>query len=391
MADFKAAKITSQGQMMIMQDLNNQIDLQFTRIAYGNGIYTDEEYDSLSSRTTLKSQKQAFNINYKLIKGGTSLELGVVANNAALAEGYSMTEVGLFAKDASDENATEKLYAIAIAKNGCADYMPAYNGYSPVRITQKFQVDVSNASSVTIEFIDGSVVSQSYLEEFYYNKTQADAKFAECAKLIELDDCTTAAQVMGYGTSDELNKSIKYTYAFNVSGDALTAFGISVSSALALLVFNGSVAILNFPQHNKMFSLAYSPVSAQYYWLRRYADVDTSDDGAVAVMINARHPKPKHVYIGTALANATIARNSAVSDQLTNKTIGRLYISGTDFVEHVDLESTEDAEVISQTEPTNTCYIQTWHKADGSIVQRTQIGDSGTPSAWAEISATTAT
>lgn len=391
MAYFKAAKITSQGQMMIMQDLNNQIDLQFTRIAYGNGIYTDEEYASLSSRTALKSQKQAFNINYKMIKGGTSLELGVVANNASLAEGYSMTEVGLFAKDASDENATEKLYAIAIAKNGCADYMPAYNGSSLVRVTQKFQVDVSDASSVTIEFIDGSVVSQSYLEEFYYNKTAVDTQLSKCSKIIELDDCTTAAQVMAYATSNELNNSVNYTYAFHISGDARTEFGITTANALALLTFDGAGVLLAFPFLHRFFHLSYNPERSLYYWTEKYADIDTSNNGEVATMINARHPKPKLAYIGTSIANATVSRNSTVADQLTNKTIGRLYISGTDFVEYVDLDSTANAEVISQTEPTDTCYIQTWHRTDGSIWQRTQIGDSGTPSAWAEISATTAT
>jgi hypothetical protein len=386
MADFKAAKITSQGQMMIMQDLNNQIDLQFTRIAYGNGIYTDEEYDSLSSRTTLKSQKQAFNINYKLIKGGTSLELGVVANNATLAEGYSMTEVGLFAKDASDENATEKLYAIAIAKNGCADYMPAYNGYSPVRITQKFQVDVSDASSVTIEFVDGSVVSQSFLEEFYYNKAQANNLLDGKMNYEVLDTISTLSALNEIATNTDY-KNGNYMLLIPVtSGNIIANLDLYIPET-AIMTFYGEYVILRFPYNNKTFR--YSE-SVTYNWARVYADVNPTDS-VIAGMINARHPKPKHVYMGTALANVTVARNSAVSDQITNNAVGRLYISGTDFIEYVDLESTAGAEVTSQSTPSDNYYIQTWHRADGSIWQRTKIGDSGTPSAWSEIAATTAT
>ena len=385
MAQFKPAKITSDGQLMMMQDLNNEIDLQFTKIAFGNGEYTAEEYAAITSRTALKSQKQSFNINSMAILSRNSLVLSVVANNSALAEGYSMTEIGLFAKDGSDQNATEKLYAIVAAEDGCADYMPAYNGSSTVRVRQNFQVDVVDASTVTIAVTDSAVVALSYLEELYYNKAQTDVLLEGKMNIAVLDSISTLSALNEIATDTDYANG-NYTLLIPIaSGNIISNLDVGIAET-AIMTFHGDYVMLYFPYNNKTYR--YSE-TATYKWVRVYADVNPTDS-VIAGMINARHPKPKHIHLDTSLANANISRNSTVADQLTNKAIGRLYISGTDFVEYVDLESTANAEVTSQSEPTDTCYIQTWHKEDGSILQRSQIGENGTPSAWTEIAATVA-
>lgn len=386
MAQFKPAKITSQGQLMMMQDLKGELDLQFTRIVFGSGEYTEEEYATITARTALKTQKQSFNINSMGILNKNSLLLGVVANNEGLNEGYSMTEIGLYARNANDNNASEHLYAIVIAENGCADFMPPYNGSSTVRIRQNFQVDVVDASTVTLEVTDSAVVSQSFLEEFYYNKAQANNLLDGKMNYSVLDTVSTISALNEIATNSEYADG-NFTLIIPIgSGNIMANLDIAVCET-AIMTFHGDYPILYFPYNNKKFR--YSD-SATYKWVRVYADVNPSDS-VVAAMIDARHSKPKHTYMGIALASATVPRNTAVSDQITNNAVGRLYISGTDFIEYADLESTEGVELTTENEPSDNYYIQTWHRADGSIWQRTKIGDSGTPSVWSEIAATTAT
>jgi hypothetical protein len=416
MAKFKPAKITSQGQLMMMQDLNNQIDLQFTRIAFGNGEYTEKEYSTISARTALKSQKQAFNIGYKLVKNGTSLELGVVASNESLTEGYSITEVGLFARDRSDENSVEKLYAIVIADTEhvvhykskevydensgyyvpvstdeidyeedvvLADYMPAYNGTSPVRIAQKFQVDVSDASSVTIEFVDGSVVPMSYLEEFYYNKAQTNALLGEKMNYEVLDTVSTISALNEIATDSEYADG-NFTLIIPIgSGNIMANLDIAVCET-AVMTFHGDYPILYFPYNNKTFRYSESVTNK---WARVYADVNPTDS-VIAGMINARHPKPKHLCLGRSIYEATLQRSYAVNGQ---SEVGRLYISGTDAVEYVDLESTEGVELINtdSVTPSSIYYIQTWHKFNGEVTQRYKVGATGEWSEWAILSPAT--
>jgi hypothetical protein len=390
MAKFKPAKITTLGQQMMAQDLNNEIDLEFTRIVYGNGTYTNAEYETITTRTALKSQKQSIPINRKVRENNTSVSLIGVLSNLTLEEGYQMSEIGVYAKDSSDVNAEEKLYFIVIADTVdgvlCADYMPAYNGIAEVSIEQKFQVDIVDADETTITPPVSVTVTQTYLEQYYYNKEQTNALLAKKMNIEVLDSISTLSALNEIATNTDY-KNGNYMLLIPVtSGNIIANLDLYIPET-AIMTFYGQYVILRFPYNNKTFR--YSD-SVTYNWARVYADVNPTDS-VIAGMINARHPKPQLVYIGTSLANANISRNSTVADQLTNKVVGRRYIIGTDFVEYVDLESTANAEVISQTEPTDTGYIQTWHKAGGDIVQRTQIGDSGTPSAWAEISATTAT
>ena len=397
MAKFKPAKITTLGQQMMAQDLNNEIDLQFTRIVYGNGTYTNSEYETITTRTALKSQKQSIPINRKVRENNTSVSLIGVLSNLTLEEGYQMSEIGVYAKDSSDVNAEEKLYFIVIADTVdgvlCADYMPAYNGIAEVSIEQKFQVDIVDADETTITPPVSVTVTQTYLEQYYYDKEQTNALLAKKMNIEVLDSISTLSALNEIATDTDYANG-NYTLLIPIaSGNIIANLDIGISET-AIMTFHGDYVLLYFPYNNKTFR--YSD-SATYKWVRVYADVNPTDS-VIAGMINARHPKPKHFYLGGALGDSgvTISRNSIVSDQITLNEVGRLYISGTDFVEYVDLESTAGAEVASrpnssQSTPSDNYYIQTWHKCDGSIVQRTKIGDSGTPSAWAEISATTAT
>lgn len=102
--------------------------------------------------------------------------------------------------------------------------------------------------------------------------------------------------------------------------------------------------------------------------------VDTTNETFV------EYGNPKHLYFGRSIYEATLQRSAAVNSQ---NTLGRLYLSGTDAVEYVDLESTEEATLINTdgASPSNTYYIQTWHKFDGTVIQRYKVGN-GSWSEW---------
>lgn len=166
MSKYKTSKITTNGQELLMQCLANKAEMQFTRIAFGDGVYSSDY--GLAAQTALKSEKQSVSLSSITVKSKNSLVISSVLSNEALTEGYRLNEIGLFAKNKADSNATEILYAICIAEEGYADYFPAYNGYAPTRILQDFYVEVADASNTTILVDDNVSVSKAFLESNYY-------------------------------------------------------------------------------------------------------------------------------------------------------------------------------------------------------------------------------
>lgn len=166
MSKYKTSKITTNGQELLMQCLANKAEMQFTRIAFGDGVYSSDY--GLAAQTALKSEKQSVSLSSITVKSKNSLVISSVLSNEALIEGYRLNEIGLFAKNKADSNATEILYAICIAEDGYADYFPAYNGYAPTRILQDFYVEVADASNTTILVDDNVSVSKAFLESNYY-------------------------------------------------------------------------------------------------------------------------------------------------------------------------------------------------------------------------------
>lgn len=166
MSKYKTSKITTNGQELLMQCLANKAEMQFTRIAFGDGVYSSDY--GLAAQTALKSEKQSVSLSSITVKSKNSLVISSVLSNEALTEGYRLNEIGLFAKNKADSNATEILYAICIAEDGYADYFPAYNGYAPTRILQDFYVEVADASNTTILVDDNVSVSKAFLESNYY-------------------------------------------------------------------------------------------------------------------------------------------------------------------------------------------------------------------------------
>lgn len=134
----------------------------FTAVKTGSGTYTGTE--DLSAVSDLKSVQQTFSVS-SVTKIGTQVKLRSVLTNDDLAEGYDMTELGVYARNPETE--TDILYAIIIAESGLADYFPPYE-QAPSSITMEFFIELTAAENnvmFTAEALEGAfVLAESFNE-----------------------------------------------------------------------------------------------------------------------------------------------------------------------------------------------------------------------------------
>lgn len=165
MADFNNAVMTNEGAALLAQCEGGFAKMQFTAMVTGNGEYTEAEKQraNLQQRTSLKNQKQSFGFSKIEMATSTSVLLTGVITNADLSAGYYVREVGIYAKNALDEDSTPILYSIAIAN--VSDFLPPYNGLTPSTITQEYYATVSNSADVTIQAGTGALALAEDLEK----------------------------------------------------------------------------------------------------------------------------------------------------------------------------------------------------------------------------------
>ena len=146
---FKEAVLTKKGIALLTKAQAGKCTIKLTKAASGNGSYTGSE--DIASQTALKNQKQEFPIEAVKAQNQSNVYVKFIITNKQssgnLQNGYSVTEVGIFATDPDDG---EILYAIAIGEPGQCDFMPAYNELVPSTITINFLTEVANAENVTI-------------------------------------------------------------------------------------------------------------------------------------------------------------------------------------------------------------------------------------------------
>ncbi len=147
---FHEAVLTKKGIALLAKAQAGRCKINLTKAASGNGTYSDTE--DVSTRTELKNQKQTFPLETVTVQNVSNVYVKFIITNKQaggnLKNGYSVTEVGIFAED-PDEG--EILYAIALGVEGQCDFMPSYNDLIPSTITVNFLTEVANAESVTIE------------------------------------------------------------------------------------------------------------------------------------------------------------------------------------------------------------------------------------------------
>lgn len=156
---FNNAVMTKAGAALLTRAQAGEVKIEFTRMAIGNGVYTAEEktLDSLQSLTALKALKNSYTFESVSAYSEYSVKLTAFITNydfitqeLLVTDGYYINEIGLFAKIQDEDDSTEILYSIAVTSGENGDFMPPYNGYNIVQITQDYFVTVSNSAEVTI-------------------------------------------------------------------------------------------------------------------------------------------------------------------------------------------------------------------------------------------------
>ena len=152
MAKYKSIVVTNGG-LALVAAAHSGDTIEFTAIKTGAGVYDGTEV--LAEATDLKDLKQTMSIT-GITKDENVVKIRTVLSNEGVADAYSITEIGLYAKDSTGN---EILYAIVIAEESKADYLPAYAD-APTTITMELYIDATSyESGVTFQ---ATVIAGTY-------------------------------------------------------------------------------------------------------------------------------------------------------------------------------------------------------------------------------------
>ena len=114
--------------------------VEFTALKTGDGVYDGSE--DLANVTALKNVRQTIGIESVSKRNSVVVARAVLRNNE-MTEGYTMTEIGLFAKD--PDTSGEILYAVVLAVTGNEDYVPAFED-TPTSMTFELVMDITDSA-----------------------------------------------------------------------------------------------------------------------------------------------------------------------------------------------------------------------------------------------------
>lgn len=265
MAKYKSNTITIEAQKLINKAIAGISEVQFTRIAFGDGVYKPE--DNVSSLTSLKNEKQSISISSLSIVDSKTVCIEGILSNVKLKTGYRITEIGLFAKDKKNSTGQEILYSIAVADEEYADYLPAYNNYAPVKVLQNFYVAVADSSSTTIAVDSNVSVSKAYLETNYYNKTDTDEAIKQYVSAH-----ATPRTTFNYNTYPKEEDNIKLFNTDGTISDSAESIMYNIDTTSDLIIaFTDDTVILKTVFDNDPYQILWCLKSKKlYYRIARY-------------------------------------------------------------------------------------------------------------------------
>ena len=222
MAKFERIVTTEAGLQLLAKAVAGGT-ITFTAIKTGSGTYTGME--DLSAVSDLKSVRQTFGAS-SITRTGTQVKLRSVLTNDDLTEGYSMTEIGLYAKTPDSE--ADILYAIIIAEAGFADYFPPH-AQAPSSITMEFFIELTEAENgVTFSaeamggaFVPAESFNEHVTSEIHITAAERSAWNAKLETTGNVSD-TTAAFTEDT-TLAELTTGSKLSVLFGVLAKAVSS------------------------------------------------------------------------------------------------------------------------------------------------------------------------
>ena len=144
--------ITDKGIELLKNALNGGT-INVTAIKAGAGKV---DVSALKSQTAVSEIKQSGTIQGVTTASDGTIKIGVLFSNTGLTAGYLMTQLGIYAKDASG---TEVLFAISQNSTGKETSMPAWS------LVHDFYIKLSNDVSITTTIDPEGYVTFGTLQE----------------------------------------------------------------------------------------------------------------------------------------------------------------------------------------------------------------------------------
>lgn len=159
MSIFSQCALTRQAHNLITKAQAGKCTIQFTRAAVGDGVWSKSE--DLQEATALKNicREYGFSDVQITADNAANIMLEVIIHNVGLTALFYVMEMGIYAMD---PDLGEILYAILAANNKYI-YLPAENGVGLSQIVERVNLEVSNASDVTVETTGALVSATDFL------------------------------------------------------------------------------------------------------------------------------------------------------------------------------------------------------------------------------------
>lgn len=219
--------------------------IQFTALKTGSGTYDGTE--ELSSMTDLKNVCQTFGIG-SVSKNEGNVIVRIVIDNKDLTEGYTMTELGLYA--INPDTGEELLYAIILAETGYEDYVPPYAD-APASITFEAYFELTESTepvTFTAAYMEGVYApAESFNEHVQNNEIHVTKEEKEnwnskqAALTIDTAlDADSENPVQNKAIATEINKKLN-TNGGNASN---TTAAFTEATELAALTTGSKLSVL---------------------------------------------------------------------------------------------------------------------------------------------------
>lgn len=182
MAKWRESVMTECGEELLAEAVKGDNNIQFEKVSIGCGIYTEEEKSEefLKKQSDLKQAMNEYPVS-SILQDKNIVTLKVLMGNASVTKGYSITEMGLWARRQGSSDELE-LYSIILADS--SDYFP--DSTTPTTVIHAFQM-VFASSNVRVNITEnmGAYVSVEDFKEAV-QKVYENANEFTLAKIAEL-------------------------------------------------------------------------------------------------------------------------------------------------------------------------------------------------------------
>ncbi len=219
MAEYSKLITTAKGQALVAKVIaGTASDYDFTRIVASDDEFQITDLEALTSLT----EKQSSVIAEKSVVNQVGVQVKAAFTNAALAEGYYMHTLGLYATDPDDG---EILFAVCIETTGNC-YMPPYTGVTVSGAIVTMTTVVSNSEDVDITVDPAAVATIQMINDL---QDQVDVHDADIANLKAFVNYNDDYDVVGVEVDFENKKFTRIGGAVNkqpgTDFDSINAFG----------------------------------------------------------------------------------------------------------------------------------------------------------------------